>query len=881
MRAFLITLGLLCFSWLAAAQIVVTAQFNNTSITTVLNDWSQAYDVEFAFDSYELAQYSFTGNFTATPLDVAITQLLSKTPFRFRWLNSTCIIFPAPAFETVNPIEGNPSRNKTLSGRISDRLSKESLPFASVAAVVSGMSAGSDAEGTFHLFYDGLVTSDTLVVLFLGYTALRIPFNWNDAPRTFNLELVPANELLPDVEIRATSVKPLLMEPAPSVITINPGLSGLLLGVGEADVFRPAQFAPGVSAVQENSNGLFIRGSSSDQSQLLFDGFNVYHQDHFFGMFPALNAQAVKSMRVHKCLVDPEYGGRAAGVLEVIGKEGDLRKPSGHIELGTMSLSGAFETPLDTTDKASLFVCGRRSITDWLKGPAYKELFQTLYSASIVSASNSFEDVEEDLFDPQLLFQDLHAKFTYRPSQRNHFNASFYASRDELSFNYADTSRAEIVNASDIRYSDEASKINKGAAMRWIFRPSKKLEALTSVGFSSFQGVYFSTDSIRNNLFATDSTRFSFRDVVLNDWSVLHRWNYRTGNHTWKAGLSFNRMATSEKARESGVNEISLADDGLVMTLFVGDEWRFSRWLLQSGLRANAYVKEGTQWVYEPKLAVRYDCREQELFWKMAVARSAQFVQRITNQSLYQNVPDQWQLAGSTFPILKSDQVMVGFNFTFGRWNLNAEAYMKQTVGQVLNAAAGQYTNTGFVGFYTGQAQMRGLDIALQWERPPHRVMTAFSGLKAESSYEGFEQLYTRETYNRAAEGKVVYEWKKRSWNASLLLVAAQGSPYTALIGTYNYALPDGSSKVFPLFGDYNGATASPYVRVDVSAGYQWQWESMRLQLGVSIYNLLDTPNYRSMQYSAGSTSSAQWAFNERPIQMLGRIPSITLTGHF
>jgi hypothetical protein len=285
--------------------------------------------------------------------------------------------------------------------------------------------------------------------------------------------------------------------------------------------------------------------------------------------------------------------------------------------------------------------------------------------------------------------------------------------------------------------------------------------------------------------------------------------------------------------------------------------------------------------VYEPKIALRYDCKEQELFWKLAVARSAQFVQRITNQSLYQNVPDQWQLAGTTFPVLQTDQAMVGFNVTFGRWNLDTETYLKRSSGQVLNAAAGQYTNTGFVGFYTGQAQMRGLDISLQWEKPPHRLMAAFSGLQAESTYEGFEQLSTRETYNRAAEGKVVYEWKKRGWKASFLLVAAQGAPYTALLGAYNYALPDGSSKVFPLFGDYNGATASPYFRADISAGYQWQWESMRLQLGVSVYNVLDTPNYRSMQYSAVSTSSAQWAFNERQIRMLGRIPSITLTGHF
>jgi ferric enterobactin receptor len=879
MRLFLCITIALFLAADSTAQTNITQRISKQTVASVLNLWSEDYDIDFAFDSYELSNYVFSGVFDATPVDEALARLLKETPYQFRWLNNTCIIFPAPLAElTQAPTNLQPN---TFSGVVRDRLNGETLPFAAIAALNAGAYTTTDADGKFVLIYEGPVVNDTLAVNYLGYVNFRLPFTWSEKNKTAIVELVAAHALLPDVDIRATSVKPMLFESTPSTITINPNLSGLRFGVGESDVFRLAHFVPGVSGVQENSNGLFIRGSASDQSQLLFDGFNIYHQDHFFGMFSSINSYAVKSMRVYKCLADASQGGRAAGAVELVGREGDLRRPSARIELGTMSISGSLETPLDTTGKASLFLCGRRSIVEWLKGPAYNELFRTLYSATIVSDGNDQTEASTEKFDPQLLFQDLNAKFTYRPSGRHQVNLSFYASRDEMSFAYADTSGAELLNVSDIRYSDEATKANRGASARWIHQLTPRLEVLTSVGYSSFQGFYFSTDSIRNNLFATDSAQFSYRDVLLHDWSALHRWQRKSSNHLLKWGVSFNHISIINKERTSANSDKTISTAGFVATAFIGDEWTLSRLVLQPGVRINSYSNDASKLAWEPKISARYRLLGRELFLKAAAVRSFQFVQRITNQSLYQNVPDQWQLADSVFPVMHADHALLGVNWTRGKWNIDLEAYYKRTQGQVLNASAGQYTNAGFDGYYSGVAIARGFDAAVQWEQAPHRLLVCYSQLYAVSDYDDFEQRFVAESYNRAAEGKMVYEWKKGPWNIALVVLAAQGAPYTKLEGSYNYSLPDGSASVFPVFGGYNRATTAPYFRSDISAGCNWQWNKMRWQLGVSVYNVLNTPNYRAVQYSVARTDQNSVNINQREIRMLGRIPSINITCQF
>ncbi|MFM7729153.1 MAG: carboxypeptidase-like regulatory domain-containing protein, partial [Flavobacteriales bacterium] len=624
MQRFIVLFLFFLFFDEVSAQIVISESIENKKVSAILNDWSSKYTVDFAFDSYEISRYRYTGKLYEIPLDDALKKILNGTPFDFRWLNTTCVIYPKPI---VNPTAttGKPLKRQ-LSGRVVDRLSGEALPFASVGAMKSGAGTTADADGKFILFYEGIQTTDTLAISALGYQLFRAAIDWDSPLVGTTFELVASEAILPGVEIEGRALKNIQQETLPGAFTILPNSSGLRSGVGEPDVFRLAQFAPGISGVQENSNGLFIRGSSSGQSQLLLDGFNVYHQDHFFGMFSSINAYAVKSMRLNKVLNDAAQGGRAAGSIELQGREGDLRQPSSRIEMGTMSVTGALETPLDSSGKAALFICGRRSITDFIKGPAYREIFRTLYAASIVSASGSEADAASRNFDPQLLFQDINAKLTFRPTFNHHINASFYASRDALSFNYADTSSAENVNVSDIRYSDESAKSNRGLSFRWSFQVSPRIEVLNSVGYSQFRGYYFSTDSIRNNLFAIDSTQFSFRDVALRDWSALHSWKWKSSNQELKWGIAWNYVATDNKQRSSEIAQSIESKASYTTTLFVGDEIRSARWLIHPALRLNLYSGK----LYsEPRLSMRYELINSRLYLKAAATRTSQFVQRI------------------------------------------------------------------------------------------------------------------------------------------------------------------------------------------------------------------------------------------------------------
>ncbi len=65
---------------------------------------------------------------------------------------------------------------------------------------------------------------------------------------------------------------------------------------------------PGISATNEASAGLYIRGGTPDQNLVLFDGFTIYDVDHFFGIFSAFNANAIEDITMYKGGFESKYG---------------------------------------------------------------------------------------------------------------------------------------------------------------------------------------------------------------------------------------------------------------------------------------------------------------------------------------------------------------------------------------------------------------------------------------------------------------------------------------------------------------------------------------------------------------------------------------------
>ena len=207
-----------------------------------------------------------------------------------------------------------------LTGTVVDSLTNEVLPNVSVALGESSYSALTDAFGRFSLvgLPDGPVQ---LTVEHLGYRTLLLQL---DAVPTESLQVLLAPDAieLEGIWVRAQTQ---VMEAGRGVgrISISPEQIRVLPSLGEADIFRSLQLLPGVSGTNDATSGLFVRGGTPDEDLVLLDGMTVYHVDHFFGVFSAFNADAIKDVQLFKSAYPARYGGRTSSVVDMIGRAGD------------------------------------------------------------------------------------------------------------------------------------------------------------------------------------------------------------------------------------------------------------------------------------------------------------------------------------------------------------------------------------------------------------------------------------------------------------------------------------------------------------------------------------------------------------------------------
>jgi len=75
-------------------------------------------------------------------------------------------------------------------------------------------------------------------------------------------------------------------------------LRKLPAAIGEVDILRGLQMLPGVTSVGEASNGVNIRGGTTDQNLLLLDDIPIFNPTHMFGLFTAFPSEAASSVEV-------------------------------------------------------------------------------------------------------------------------------------------------------------------------------------------------------------------------------------------------------------------------------------------------------------------------------------------------------------------------------------------------------------------------------------------------------------------------------------------------------------------------------------------------------------------------------------------------------
>ncbi|MCG8892489.1 TonB-dependent receptor [Tenacibaculum finnmarkense] len=464
-----VTLSIFLFCCLQIAatntfsQNNVTLNYENKSLELILNQIEKQTDYSFVFNNDEVnIQQKFTINVVNKELDKAIKLLFRNTAIKYQVKNTLIILSKENKNSTILKTA---EQKYSISGTVKDATTGETLLGANI--VIKDALKGTTTNE--YGFYSMTILKGIYVlqISYVGYKNKEIKVDLNNNIKR-NFELTLAENALEEVVIKSTNTSKSQLK------TILTGVSSLRASeikklpafFGEPDITRAVLTQPGVSTVGEGASGFNVRGGNIDQNLLLLDEAPLYNSSHLWGLFSAINADALKDLKFHKGGIPARFGGRASSVLDMRQKEGSSKIFKAEGGVGLLFSRVTLEGPIKK-DKLSFLVSGRRT---------YFDLF--------------FPLAGEDLKNQKMYFYDLNTKLSWNINDNNTLFLSGYFGKDVMKFKaeeeteYDEQTQTETTEpAGEISFSWN----NATTSLRWNHVFSNKLFMNLSTIYSSYK----------------------------------------------------------------------------------------------------------------------------------------------------------------------------------------------------------------------------------------------------------------------------------------------------------------------------------------------------------------------------------------------------------
>lgn len=893
------------------SKIAITGLYQG-SFAEVLDKIGKEYNVKFAFNREAVAKYNVDDSPDHKPLDEFLEYWCFLFDLRYIHADDGVIYFiTKDAYlkeETTRKREEESKKrnykgpatkfNISLSGKVVDKRTGESLPFANIVLKGKRQGTFTNADGLFTLQE---VPADTSTVIFsyIGYEQLVMKLT----PYTnFNytlIELDTYGKQLNEVVVTAQHEGALKTNENISTISMNPQSLSKLPNIGERDIMRAFQLMPGVSSSNESSSGLYVRGGTPDQNLILYDGFTIYHVDHLYGFFSAFNANAIKDVRLYKGGFESRFGGRLSSVMEITGKDGNSNKFSAGGNVGLLSINGYLEQPLGK--KVTTLFAFRRS---W-KGPLYNKIFD-LYNSQSTSNNNnsSISSGNGPARGPgggpdftttvKSYFYDLNGKITYRPSDKDVISFSVFNGTDDLDNSQSLSSNGlRGPGGNSLNFSSTTKDVteygNTGLSLKWSRQWTNKLYIHTlvsqshyfsdrnrstssesSVGGPGFSGSASSAAGaiLENNKLIDRSTQINANYKALSNLEIAGGAFYTDYDIAYNYGIADTITVVDRK------NTGSLAGGYLQAKLTLFDD----KLMITPGVRLSSFSP--TNELYEePRLSVSYNITE-KLKLTGATGRYYQFANRVIREDILAGSRDFWILSdGNSVKVSHADHLIVGVSYETRTKLFSVEAYQKNYTNlseYTLRFQSDFRSGTTYnENFYTGVGYAHGVEFLVQQKTGRLKGWASYTLAQVRNKFDVYGDSYYPGAQDVRHEFKLVSLYNVKRWDFSATYIYATGRPYTAPLGGYQLTLIDATTRDYVAVGPKNTERLPYYERVDAAITFELQNKDHEDigNLGVSVFNVLNRKNiwYKEFQVSEGTVV-------ETDITYLGITPNVTLS---
>ncbi|MCU0469719.1 MAG: TonB-dependent receptor [Arcicella sp.] len=822
--------------------------------------------------SYNSGTY-YGGNAGTTPVitpstvpSVEVGKIETEKP-KIAVINNKQVIKPASKF------------NFTFTGRIIDARSSEPLPFVNISIKSNKTGTQGNVDGYFTLLK---VPSDTttLVLSYIGYITTTIKLV-PDAPiNGVTIEMEPDNAELDEVVVKGEKTEVLKAAETIGMFKMTPRNIAKLPNIGEKDIFRSFQLMPGISAANQSSSGLYVRGGTPDQNLVLYDGFTVYYVDHLYGFFSAFNSNPIKDVQLYKGGFDAKFGGRISSVVEITSKDGNKRERNFGGDITLMSANIWAEGPVLNKDKRLTFsVAGRHS---WA-GPLYNKIFDSFNSNSQQTGQGFGRFVNQSSQTASSYFYDLNGKLTFKPSENENITLSYYTGDDFL--DNSQTISLPFGGGSGLSNTDLSAWGNTGASLKWSKRWSDKFYTNTLISYSNF---FSNRDNTNTGSFTrgteTRTVKFgSLESNDLKDFSAKFDVEYKTSSKNQVLfGVQVNKLNIDYSYSQNDTLQIiGKNDKGNIVAAYVQDEVQFGGLSMKGGMRMS-YFDATSKAYFEPRLSATYAVNDRFKV-KGAWGVYYQFAKQVEREDIANGSRNFWVLANNSYlPVTSSKHYILGFSYELNDYLFDVEGYYKDIDNDTrYTLRFAPQIGRGLVAsetFFNGTGKVKGIDFLVQKKFGDYTGWVGYTIAQSDKVIPQFSADPFPSNFDVRHEFKSVNIYKLGRWDLGATWLYATGKPYTSIVGGYTIKLLDGSERTFTDPSTTNGNRLPDAHRLDVSAAYNFGHGS----IGLSIYNVYGRNNvwYKKYETITDPTTNERY-LSITDVNYLGFTPNLTFTYRF
>lgn len=627
------------------------------------------------------------------------------------------------------------------------------------------------------------------------------------------------------------------------VFKIYPSRFGILPGLTEPDVLESIQLLPGVLSPNETATGFFVRGGSSDQNQLIWDGINLYHKGHLFGMISPLNPNVTSEIKFVNKGTHARYGERLSSVIDISSRTSISNKVKAEIGFNGVNADAILDLPL-IENKLNIQASLRRSYADVYKTETFKEFAKKVFESTKISQS------KDD--DNNFSFLDYNIKLNYKPNTKNSFYISLIGIDNQLNYRFSN-----LENNND--FNDILKIKNIGYGIGWKYIWNKKLKQNTQAFFSDYKLNYNYITS-ENNEQVSD---FEKRNTIF-DSGISTELNYKASKlNNYTGGYQY----TLKDVAYAFINTTDLrfvldTEQKIVQSHSIFGQYDYNNSKLLDvsfGLRST-FFKGLDAFRIEPRLLVF-----KELNPHLKLQASAEIKNQIISEidetvfsdlSLENRV---WRLANNNnFPIMNSKHTSAGFTYTKNTFSFDTDFYYKKLKN--VTALSLGFLNPENSSFNIGNQNVFGIDVFIKKRFNGFNSWVSYAYNSAQSEFKNLNNGNPFKSKSNVTHAlSTALSYKLDGFQVALGWKWQTGKPYT-IAETNN----DGE---FEFNNGVNTAELPVYHRLNLSSTYSFKIfnrNKLRGKIGISVRNLYNRKNLISREYIGNNSLNDPIELTER-----------------